>query len=50
MTTIISDNIEFIKEIDNDIINNYYFIVNNNTDLRNIIETIGLYLNNIMKI
>ena len=50
MTTMIDDNIEFVKEIDNDIINNYYFIINNNTDLRNIIETIGLYLNNIMKI
>jgi len=49
MTTVIDDNIEFVKEIDNDIIDNYYFIVNNNSDLRNIIEKIGLYLNNIIK-
>ena len=50
MTSMIDDNIEFVKEIDNDIINNYYFIINNNTDLRNVIESIGLYLNNIIKI
>lgn len=49
MTTAIDDNIEFVKEIDNDIIDNYYFIVNNNSDMRNVIEKIGLYLNNIIK-
>ena len=49
MTTVVNDNIEFVKEIDNDIIDTYYFIVNNDSDLRSIIEKIGLYLNNIIK-
>ena len=49
-TTMIDDNIEFVKEIDNNVISSYYFIVNNNNDLNNIIEVIGLYLNNIMNI
>ena len=46
----IDDNINFVKEIDNDIVSSYYFIIHNNSDLNNIIETIGLYLNNIINI
>ena len=48
--TMIDDNINFVKEIDNDIVSSYYFIIHNNSDLNNIIETIGLYLNNIINI
>lgn len=48
MTTLIDNNIEFVKEIDNDSIDSYYFIVNNTSDLRDVIEKIGLYLNNII--
>ena len=48
--TMIDDNINFVKEIDNDIISSYYFVVNNNSNLQNIIEIIGLYLNNIINI
>ena len=49
-TTMVDDNINFIKEIDNDVVSSYYFIVNNNSDLHDIIQTIGLYLNNIITI
>ena len=45
LSVIIDDNIEFKKEIDNDIIETYYFVLKDNADLKVSIEKIGLFLN-----
>ncbi len=45
LSVIIDDSIEFKKEIDNDVILSYYFVLKDDINIETAIEKIGLFLN-----